>query len=132
MASSVATASSAPITNVLIASSAPAFARHLPFSMTPSSILKTNRVDSGGNSFKIAFVAAAAAWRTTSPLSMKRSKNVGRDESKTGAAEGPRTAAKDWNAMAADSRSYPDDLLVAKLWIVAKTLPSLERKVITQ
>jgi hypothetical protein len=44
MASSVATASSALLTNVLIASSAPAFARHLPFSMTPSSVLKTRLI----------------------------------------------------------------------------------------
>src|SRR5258708_11300122 len=85
VASSAATASSALLTNVLIASSAPVFARHLPFSKTPSSVLKTNRVDSGGNSFKIAFVAAAAAWRTTSPLSMWRSKSVEREGIRTGA-----------------------------------------------
>jgi hypothetical protein len=57
---------------------------------------------------------------------------VGREGSRTGAAGEPRTAAKDWNAMAEDSRSYPDVLLVAKLCVVARTLPSLGRKIITQ
>ena len=64
--SSVAAASSALLMNVLIASvqSAAAFVRHLPFSMTPSSILKTSRVDSGGKRLRIDFVTAGAAWRS--------------------------------------------------------------------
>ena len=68
--SSTATKVGAEVTKLFMASSAPTFDFHLPFSMTSSRVRNTRRVDSGGKSFRIALVAEVAALRTTSPLSM--------------------------------------------------------------
>lgn len=43
-----------------------------------------------------------------------------------GADGGPNIVAKDWKAIAADSRSYPDFLFVANAWRVDKTPLVLE------
>ena len=103
--SSFATASLALFANDLMASSTPTLARHLPFSRISSSVLKTMRVDSGGKSLRIAFVAEVAAERTTSPLSMYNSYRTESDGRRVGAQGAPRTVARDWKAMAALSRS---------------------------
>lgn len=67
---SFATCSPALATKPFIASKAPTFVLHFPSSKMSSSTLNTTLVASGGNNFKIALVALAEAWRTTSPLSM--------------------------------------------------------------
>lgn len=103
--SSAATASRADVTKVLKASNTPTLVRHFPFSRIVSSVLNTMRVDSGGKSFKTALTAAVAALRTTSPLSIYSSNKIGKESRRMGATGGPKILAKDWKAMAADSRS---------------------------
>lgn len=52
---------------------------------------------------------------------------MGNDGSNNGATDGPRMFASDWKPIAADSRSYPDFLLVANEWRPFKTPESLFR-----
>lgn len=118
---SEATASFAETTKLLKASRTPTLVRHLPVSKMLSRCLNTIRVDSGGNNFRMDLTAAIAADRTTSPLSMYSSKRTGSERSKIGAMAAPMILAKDWKAIAADSRSKPDFLLVAKECRVFKT-----------
>lgn len=115
-ANSAATASLAEDTKERKASRTPTFVRHFPASKIISRARKTTRVASGGNNLRIAFTAAPAAMRTTSPLSMYSSKMTGRDGNNSGAAGAPSTFARDWKAIAEDSRSNPDFLLVTKPW----------------
>ena len=111
---SAATASFAVTTKLLKASRTPILVLHLPASKMLSRCLNTTRVDSGGNNFKIDLTAEVAADRTTSPLSMYNSKRIGSEGSNIGTIAAPIILAKDWKAIAADSRSNPDFLLVAK------------------
>ena len=119
--SSAATKSRAEVTNDLNDSSTPTFVRHLPLSRIDSRWRKTILVDSGGNSFKMDLTAVVAAARTTSPLSMYKSNRTGSEGRRMGAIGAPKMVAKELKARAADSRSKPDFLLVAKPWSVGRT-----------
>lgn len=103
--SSLATSSRAVLAKLLKASKTPTLVRHLASASMPSRTLNTIRVDSGGNSFRIAFTARDDALRTTSPLSMYRSKSSGRNGSSMGPIGGPMILARDWKPTAPDSRS---------------------------
>lgn len=83
------------------------------------------RVDSGGTDLRMDFTAVEAAVRTTSPLSMYKSKIMGKEGRRKGVYEGPQIVASELKATTADSRSAPEVLLVANDWRVSRTFPSL-------